>query len=270
MNSYFFIPVTKLHKLNSLNTESIDHVIIDLEDSVKASERHDLVQDLYIHKNAKNHYLRVPIVSSKNELDLSLIESFVIKGFTKFVLPKLNSKKQLDDFLSYLNFNTLDLILLIESPRLYLELQASIMSYVNCFKGLSLGSHDFISILGSKYNESNIFYLRQTVLIMARSLNIEAIDVASMDLQANDEFKNELKVGFEMGFDAKYIIHPNQLETLLDYRFYTKEDYEKASAIINEVELKGGKEEFDPFVFKGQVIEQPHINAAQKVLKFYK
>lgn len=272
MDSYFFIPASKLKKLQELRKLNIKEFIIDFEDSIKASQRNIFFLELKILGNSKEFYIRVPLHSLKNanELDLTLISGFIEQGYKKFVFPKISSTNQFEKVLNTLNIPDLEIILLVETPRLYFELQSSILKYKKNLTGIGLGSHDFISIVGGKYTLKNLEVVRQNILYLAKYCNITSIDIASMNVDDKDSFKEEVLDGFNKGYEAKFIIHPKQFEIINEIQFYSEQEYIQALKIEEILSKLENKKEFNPIVFDGKIIEQPHINRAKQILKKYK
>lgn len=272
MESYFFVPATKLNKISNLTKLNISEFIIDFEDAIKASERELLFQDLNNINKTKECFIRVPLheLSFEENLDLDFLKKFINKGYKKFVLPKIKNLKELDVILKQFKSEDLKYILLIETPRTYLEFLNSFNKYGNKLFGIGLGSHDFMSIVGGKHILQNLETIRQNILFIARALNIVPIDIASMELKNDEAFKQEVIDGFNKGFDAKFIIHPKQYEIINNTNFYTEEEYNLAIKIKEELLKLKNKKEFNPIVIEGKIIEQPHIQRAEKIIKNYK
>lgn len=272
MESYFFVPASKINKIQDLSKLKIKEYIIDFEDAIKASQRNSFFSELNNLENSKNFYLRVPLhsLNHADKLDLKFISKFIEQGFTKFVFPKISSINQLEQVFTTFETKNLEIILLVETPRLYLELQSTIFNYQNILTGIGLGSHDFMSIVGGKHTLKNLEVLRQNILYLAKSCNILSIDIASMDINDEELFENEVTDGFNKGYDAKFIIHPKQLQIINNIHFYTEEEYIQALKIDEELSKLENKKEFNPIILDGKIIEQPHINRAKQILKNYK
>lgn len=269
MESYFFIPGSKLNKLHELHKLKIKKFIIDFEDAIKASERNKFFLELINLSNSKEFYLRVPLhcLRKEDELDLSFISKFIDLGYTKFVFPKIASIDQFDQVLKTFKAASLEIILLVETPRLYLELQSTILKYQKNLTGIGLGSHDFMSIVGGKHTLKNLEVVRQNILYLAKSCNITSIDIASMNITDKESFKEEVLDGYNKGYKAKFIIHPKQLRIVNNMQFYSEEEYTQAKKILEEVSKLEDKNEFNPIVIDGKVIEKAHINKAKQILK---
>mgnify|MGYP001441727829 CR=1 FL=1 len=269
MESYFFVPASKLNKLQGLRKLKIKEFIIDFEDAIKASQRNSFFLELNNVEKSKEFYLRVPLHSLKHtdKLDLKLISKFIEQGYTKFVFPKISSTDQLGQVLKTLKTAALEIILLVETPRLYLELQSTIFNYQKNLTGIGLGSHDFMSMVGGEHTLKNLEVIRQNILYLAKSCNITSIDIASMDINDEEAFNIEVIDGFNKGYEAKFIIHPKQFNIMNRIQFYSEEEYIQALKIEEELSKLENKKEFAPIVLDGKIIEQAHINRAKNILK---
>jgi len=272
MYSFFFIPSTKVHKLRDLRNLGISEFVIDFEDAIKASERENLVNTLSKDNDLLDCYLRLPVYDeSETVVSIKFLIPFLEAGFKKFVIPKLNSRDDLDILISQTNSYNISIVILIETPRLYLELLSGVSNYKSCIEGIALGSHDFMSVVGGTHTLNNLEILRQNILYMARAIDSIAIDIASMELNNLENFGIELIDGFNKGFDAKFLIHPKQFKVFNEHQFYTEAEYLRALKIVSYLkEVNGINEEFNPIVVDGQIIERPHIERALKIVSTYK
>jgi citrate lyase beta subunit len=99
-------------------------------------------------------------------------------------------------------------ILLIEHPKALVELEDILKNYSKCIHGIGLGSHDLSIEVGMINDIDIIRSIRINIMILAKAYNIEAIDVASMNISEKESFENEVKDGFKCGYRSKFLIHP--------------------------------------------------------------
>jgi citrate lyase beta subunit len=271
MDSYFFVPGNRLHKINEILKGYSSHIVIDMEDSVKESARNSILEQLEINSDFHNHFIRIPLYNTSDEnLDPSILKKLLELGYTNFIFPKLQSLKDFENLRFIFEKTKVGIIILIENTRLFLEMKALLDKYSSYIVGIGIGSHDFMSEVGGEHTLLNLEYPRQHILYLARMANIKAIDIASMELNSAKVLENEIKDGFQKGYDAKFFIHPWQLEILNKIRFYSREDYDWAVTIQKELNRAGNSKEFSPIIFEGQIIERPHLERVMKILKFYK
>lgn len=271
MDSFFFIPGSKLSNLDMILSLQVSEIIIDLEDALRESERLSILDELKNHKKYGDHYLRVPFTAaSANEFNTELYRRLLHLGYRKFVFPKLASREDFQKIIDAGSAEDLRIILLVETPRLFLEAKELLLNHKDLISGVGLGSHDFMSVVGGVHELENLYYLRQHILYLARMINTVPIDIASMELNSKTALAAEITDGFRKGYEAKFFIHPWQLEVLREINFYSREEYQWALSILRELDKAGKKEEFQPVVINGQVIEKPHLDRVHKIVKYYR
>lgn len=267
MIPYFFVPADKIRKIPEIKQKGISTIVIDLEDAVKSSLTGQLAQDV-IQKVDKESFVRLPLYNLETgNLDTALLSRFVVSGFKNFIFPKLNTTKELENLLSLLPHKDFKIIVLIETPKFYLDIQKNIFDFEGRLFGLGLGSHDFMAHLGAKHTLKNLEQLRNTVIYMASACSMEAIDIASMELNDMDSFKNEVLDGFDKGYTAKFLIHPKQWEVLKSIHYYTQEEVAKAHKILERLQDVGTADEFNALIIDGEIIEKPHIDRAKRIVE---
>lgn len=269
MKSYFFVPGSRLHKISEMHTLSISEIIIDLEDAIKFSERKQILEELKSKGSYKNFYIRIPLYNENEKLEISFLEELYVSGFRKFVFPKIQKASDFDILINGKEYSDIEIILLVETARFFLEVKDVFFKYGNIFSGIGLGSHDFMSEVGGDHDLKNLEYVRLHILYLARMINIEAIDIASMELKDKAAYKDEILDGFRKGYDAKFFIHPWQINTFKSISLYSENELVWAKKIKNELVKVGGKNEFNPIVVDGQIIERPHLAKAEKIIKYY-
>lgn len=267
MRSYFFIPGTLYKNIALIRSQGVDEIIIDLEDAVRTSEREAILQQMLDSSESRDYWVRVPLRTSfEQDVEPGTFHYLLEKGFRKFILPKLRSAAELDQLTSHPLAKGKAYILLIEHPRLLLELYDKVLEKNNNIQGIGLGSHDMASWIGAKHTLKNLEYPRGKVLYLAKAFEIEAIDIASMELQDQAQFEEELRDGIEKGYDAKFLIHPWQLKLFNNLNYYTQEEVQWAEKVVEAYNQVKGKDEFAPIVIDNEVIERPHIKRALKIM----
>lgn len=267
MRSYFFIPATKYENITLIQQQGVDEIIIDLEDAVRHSERKEAIQQLLQAAESRDCWVRVPLRESfDQELSADMFHYLLENGFTKFVLPKLIAAAELDHLMLNPAAAEKKYILLIEHPGMLAELYNKVLSRSTAIRGVALGSHDMASWIGARHTLKNLEYPRQKVLYEAKAAGVEAIDIASMELKNQAWFEEELKDGMEKGYDAKFLIHPWQLQLFNNLNYYTPEEFLWAEKVVEAYNQVKGHEEFAPIVINNEVIERPHIRRALKII----
>lgn len=270
MKQYFFMPATKLNKLKATIDLEVDLLIIDLEDSVLKSDREMLINEICSKKELYiNYWFRIPLRNSyDSDLNVRLLEQFLNAGYRKIVIPKIIDFLEFKIVFSVISrYEELEIILLIEHPKLLLQLNKILeLDMKNIIVGLGLGSHDLMSFISAKHEEKRLYFARMQCLYNSKAYGRTSIDIASMNVDNDIEFKAEVINGINDGFDAKFVIHPKQskwLKECLD----NDDEVKWAQKILNILPKNTVASEIEPFIFEGKIIEKPHIEKAKKILR---
>ncbi len=269
MESYFFVPGTRLHKLKKIENLKVSQIIIDLEDSVKFSERERVIDEIKASSDYKNLYIRVPLYNELDRLDKSIFLDLYNHGFNRFVFPKIKRSLDFESLMDEKESEDLDIILLVETIRFFFEIKDVLLENKRNISGIGVGSHDFIAEVGGVHNLKNLEYVRLRTLYLARMINCSAIDIASMELNSASNLRREILDGFEKGYNAKFFIHPWQIEVKNEILFYSEEDLRWATRIREKLAKANNSKEFAPIVIDGQIIERPHLNRVEKIIRYY-
>ena len=197
-----------------------------------------------------------------NTLKNDMFTYLVNLGVNKFVIPKFKTLKELQLIEKIIPKNSkLSFVLLIENPNSLFSLQNILLKTKLKVTGLGFGSHDYCNEIGMKHDIELLYYPRFLIAGLAKAFNITSIDIASMEIDNEKVFLDEIKSSYSYGFDAKFIIHPKQLKLL---KYTDEKEINKAKEIINIYNMKG-----KPPVFKynGKAIEPPHIKYYINLIK---
>lgn len=269
MESFFFVPGSRLHKIPEIQKLNVSQIIIDLEDAVKYSERQQILEQLISNSDFKNFYIRIPLYTHSEIIDTAIFDVLYENGFRKFIFPKVQKATDFDLIISEKKDVNLEIILLVETTRFFLEVKEILLKYDKIFTGIGIGSHDFMAEVGGLHTLSNLEYVRLQILYLARMINVKAIDIASMELQSAETLIEEIVDGLNKGYDAKFFIHPWQINVKQNVNLYTENDLIWARKVKEALNLVGNSGEFNPVVIDGQIIERPHLNKAEKIIQYY-
>ena len=164
--------------------------------------------------NEKSFYVRLPVFKNL-ELSVSIINRLYPK-FLRFFLPKIDDANILHELSSTLKkiipIEKQHFIIAIESPKGLINLNNILTKNRNIIYGIAFGSLDYCREMNAKNEEENYSFARQHVLNYAKAYDLLSIDIASTNLQNEGDFKMECLKGFHLGFDAKPLLHPWQLQ----------------------------------------------------------
>jgi len=269
MKSYFFIPASRLHKVEDVKKSQPDTIIIDFEDAILNTEIDVFSKEISILPNKESYWYRIPVRNNfEEDLNLDYIKKFKDIGVEFMVLPKLKSALELIQICH--SFPNIKFILLIEHPRLLLEAHDAFMKHpdlLNSLIGIGMGSHDLMTFLNAKHTSKQLDYPRKKVLYLAKAYDLLAIDIASMNIFEKKDFVEEVRYGIDNGYDGKFLIHPNQLLWLQEDLKTNTYLLEWAHNVISHLPENYNGESIAPFILNNEVIEKPHALRALEIIK---
>lgn len=266
---YFFVPATKLEKLRLLLQDNDMEVIVDFEDAIAGVDIEPILQLKPPDVNWSNLWCRIPLRLDLDAVVPTFVNVLTDWGIRKWVLPKLTNISDFEKILAQMPSGQ-QYIVLIETPRLYVELQDLLCRYSAEIAAIGLGSQDFMISIGAEHNHENLKPARFQIKVLAEAYNIAAIDIASMNISSKAAFLDELSQGQSLGYKFKFLLHPLQLEW---YESFRKEEIFKELAWADKILSTGGgalNGEIEAFQLDGIIIEKPHLNKAIEIIKKYR
>lgn len=266
MRSFFFIPANKKKFIEKIDSIEATDLIFDLEDALFNTSIEEALNNLMQITIKENYWIRISLENFENNSS-ELLKSLINKGFFRFVLPKIEYLTQVDDFVKFSNKfteNNIKIIVLIESPLGLLN-SSEIVTHPS-IKGFGLGSHDYCKMMGMKHTLSNINWARMSLLNISKAYKLLSIDIASMNINNDEEFINECLDGKDKGFEGKFLIHPFQLKLFKKSWKFSDKEIEFALKVKAYINALGGLENFTIANIDGTVVEKPHINRINTIL----
>jgi len=251
-----------LGKIEELNA---DYFVIDLEESVADNNKFIALENLRELEINQNTFVRIPFQEkayTKEQLN------WVISKFGgRIVIPKLKSADDINSILSaYALPSPMQLILLVENPQCFLNLQDIIKDHVKHIKAIGFGSHDFSSAMGLKHNLDYLSFYRNQLILVAKAFGIEYIDGVDMNIRDLSHFEEECMYAFHVGADGKFLIHPGQLESMYEIEYLSEKEIDEMSQVHNKVSSINARD-IDGLEFNGKVYEKPHLVRIEKYMK---
>jgi citrate lyase beta subunit len=269
LKTYFFIPATRKKFIDKIPFLNANEFVFDLEDAIAENQIENAFSNLEQVEDRERFIVRPRLFSSSGKLKNKTLERLIDMGFKRFFIPKANTQEMLDDLLNvfqYYEIDDLEWYFLIESPTALMQVKEMALSGKYPFKAICLGSQDYAANMGMSYSLDTISWARHYVLNVAKACNIEAIDMASMVLKDRPLFERECHEAFNMGYDAKLIVHPAQLDVVHELTYYSKEEIALAKEISQKVNLDELKD-FSVVIIDGLLYEKPHIARIKRILK---
>jgi citrate lyase subunit beta/citryl-CoA lyase len=191
-------------------------------------------------------------------------------GAAAVVIPKVGSVAYVDEVSALLDAAgapaAMSIWAMIETPTAIFDVRA-IAAHPRV-SVLVMGTNDLArevrSSLGAAGRHPLLPHLA-TALLGAREAGKVVLDGVYNDVKNLDGFRVECVQGFEMGFDGKTLIHPDQVPVCNEVWAPTEADVENARGLIAAFEA-GIAEGKGVVTHNGRMIENLHVANAQRLL----
>jgi citrate lyase subunit beta / citryl-CoA lyase len=282
MNQYFrprrsmlYVPGCNTHYLERARTLHADSVILDLGDPVlvecKVQSRENVVQ--YV---TEGGYGSREVVIRVNDIDSQWgpddIKAAAKTNADAILFPNIESREDVLTALSLLDAaggSHLPIMVMIESPIAVLNAKeiASASDRIVC---IVMATSDLISQLHAQvtHERSAILTSLSLVVLAARAYGRAVVDGITSDFKNMHSFEYACRLGRDMGFDGKSLVHPAQLAYSNDA--YTPKGTELAHARDIIVALKAANAAGQgTVVVNDKFVEHHHVRAAERLLKLH-
>ena len=241
--SLLAVPASSEKMIEKSKGLACDQILFDLEDSVapseKASARANLIK-LFSSKPAfRARYISVRVNAINTNYfkdDLAALAQISADALFSIVLPKVEKASEID-LLGGAHLIDAQ----IESAAGLANLE-SIAAHPRCLS-LSYGPLDFAADLGAALDdlsESDLkeftLYPLMKILVAARANGKLAFDGPEVDIRNLDKFTQGATRVRALGFDGKWVIHPDQIELCNEIFTPSDSEYQSASVLIAKYE----------------------------------
>lgn len=280
MNQYFlprrsmlYVPGCNTHYLERARTLHADSVILDLGDPIliecKIQSRENVVR--FVNEGG---YGSREVVVRVNDLDSEWgaddIKAIAVTNVDAVLFPNIESREDVLAAISVLDAaggGHLPIMVMIESPIAVLNAKeiASASDRIVC---IVMATSDLISQLHARvtHERSAILTSLSLVILAARAYGRAVVDGITSDFKNMHSFEYACRLGRDMGFDGKSLVHPAQLPYSNDA--YTPKAAEVASAREIIAALKAANEAGQgTVVVSDKLVEHHHVKAAERLLK---
>ena len=284
MRSLLFVPGDSAKKLGKGLTSGADALIVDLEDSVAASEKAKarriaagFIRELRAEKQRPRLIVRV------NALDSGLTDDDVAAVMAAapdaIMLPKatggadvqqLGAKLAVAEARNNLPDGVTTIIPIATETA---EAIFGLGSYRHCsarLDGLTWGAEDLSADLGSEANRYANGHLtgpyrlaRDLMLFAAGAARVQAIDTVYVDFRNDAGLRAECEEAQRDGFTAKMAIHPAQVPVINDVFTPDEKTVARARRIVEAFAQNPG---MGVVGMDGEMVDKPHLVRAERVL----
>ncbi len=272
--SVLYMPAANERALEKAKTIPADAIIFDLEDA-GAADAKDTARLAAVAAAGSGEYGDRELTIRCNGLDTPWgsadLAAAASSGASAVVIPKVGSTAYLDEISNDLDAagapSDMHIWAMIETPSAILDCRAiAAHPRVNV---LVMGTNDLYRELNATMmaDRHPVLPHLATALLAAREAGKMILDGVYNDVRDPDGFAVEARVGFEMGFDGKTLIHPSQVDPTNEIWSPSEEEVEHARKVIaafDEAQAAGK----GVVTVDGKMIENLHVAMAQRTLAF--
>ncbi|MFB5610841.1 MAG: HpcH/HpaI aldolase/citrate lyase family protein [Nitrosopumilaceae archaeon] len=278
--SLIFVPGNNPRFLEKAKSLPADIVCFDLEDSVPEKEKKKARNLIKKALNERKKYS--PSVYARTNSPLSGkipadLQEIVQKGIDGIVIPKVNNSKELkkiEKAISNLEkkrkLRPIEIMPSIESAEGVVNAY-DIASSSKRVSALVFGVFDLLDNMGIEYTKQpeGAKYARAKIPIDARAAGVLALDAIWQDIKDEKGLKNDCKIGKELGYSGKTIIHPDQISITHKSFHPNKTEIEWAKKVCT-VYLNSSKTGKGATTVEGKMIDEVHYKRAKALLELAK
>jgi citrate lyase subunit beta/citryl-CoA lyase len=244
-----YTPGNNYRMIEKLPTLAADVMVLDLEDTVPLAEKETarfMVRDSIPNVAKSGAYVYSRINDWRTGLTEGDVEAIVVDGLDGVVLSKTEGRDdviRLDNKLTQLEKErglkqgTVAIQCLIETAKgVVLAYEAAIAS--KRVNSLVFGAVDFTRDMRITLTSegSEILVSRSWTAVVARAAGCIAIDPPYPAYRDAEGFAKNSRIGRQLGFEGRMLIHPSQIEPTNEIYAPTKEQTEYAREVVKVFE----------------------------------
>lgn len=253
-----FVPADRPERFEKALQAGAEAIIIDLEDAVAAPAKvaaRDALAHFITRPDPKVAvYLRVNGISTPwHEEDVRVAAGLPIAGI---VLPKAESASEITGLRARLATNQ-RLLAIIESAKGL----AAVEEVAQAADRLAFGSVDFSADLRCAHEREPLLYARHRIVHAASLADRPSpIDGVTLAIRDADAVEDDARYAIRMGFGAKLLIHPAQIEPAKRGLAPDDEEFERARKIVANAK-DGAARAID-----GVMVDAPVLERARQIV----
>jgi citrate lyase subunit beta / citryl-CoA lyase len=273
-----FVPGTRPERVAKAAAMPVDGVILDLEDAVppaqKVQAREWVVASLRrVDFGTRERIVRVNAAGTpEHTADLAAV---VPAGPDALLLPKLTDAAgvaHLDAEVTRLELasgrspGAIRFHLLIETVAAVVGLETLARTVARA-AALFYGAGDLARETRARLvpDRRTELYTMSRVVLVARATGLDAIDSPCFDLEQPDRLEMHTRIGADLGFDGKALIHPSQIEVANRCFTPTPEAVAEARRVLVAYEEAEGAGR-GALTVGGQFVDAVHVHLARETL----
>jgi citrate lyase subunit beta/citryl-CoA lyase len=272
------VPGIRKNMIEKARSLPADVLVLDLEDSVPTAEKakaRAIVADSLDGMALKGQKVFVRINTLSSSYGQQDLEAVITTGIDGISQPKPSSGdevRQVEAIIERLEGERgikqghIKLIPWIETAKGLLN-AFDIASASPRVVGVSLGAEDLALDTGMERTEEGgeLLIPRTMVVIAAKAAEVIAIDTPYNNFRDEEGLIKEASFARSLGFEGKFLVHPNQIEPVNQVFCPTPEEVTQARRIV-EAFATAEAQGFATTSLDGKMIDTPQARKAQRLL----
>jgi citrate lyase subunit beta / citryl-CoA lyase len=115
------------------------------------------------------------------------------------------------------------------------------------------------------YPGDHLNYVYSRLVVAARAAGIQAIDGPYAAVDDDDGLRVRARLARALGMDGKWTIHPRQIATVNSVFTPTREEFDRAAALLEAYEQASGLEGRGAAMFDGEMIDEANRKMAERI-----
>ena len=275
--SLIFVPGNNSRFLEKAKNLEADIVCFDLEDSVPDDQKTNARKLIKSALKSRKEYHSSVFVRTNSPLSGRIpddLKEVVQKGIDGIVIPKVNNTKELakiERILSKLEkthkLKPLQIIPSIESAEGVVNTY-NIASFGKRVSAVVFGVFDLLNDLGVEYTKQpeGAVYSRGKIPVDARAAGVAAIDAIWQDVKDTKGLENDCKIGKNLGYTGKSIIHPDHI-SIVHKLFHPNKNELLWAEKVCKTYLESTKKGKGATTVDGKMIDEVHYKQAKALLE---
>ena len=273
-----YMPGDDRHKIEQALTLGVDCICMDMEDGVALNRKADArrgiaaaLRELDFGRSEKLARINAPGSGLESE-DIQAVLPFRPDGV---VLPKVETQEQIQWASGKIEaaelaygwpVRSIRLLVEVETPKAFLNLKD--LASQPRLEALIFGDVDYAASIGATRTPGaeELLFARSALVMVCAAYTLQAIDMVSTDFKDLETLRQEARLGAQLGFAGKQIIHPNQVAPVQEAFTPDEAASESARRLVEAFELHQARGS-GAFALDGRMIDIALVKAAQRVLE---
>lgn len=276
--SLLFVPGDSRRMIEKAATLAVDSIILDLEDGVTL-ERKNVAEEVVVDAlktidfGGRERIVRLDADRERADLEVDDIAHLRPDAFLVPKVETLHNLKRVGMVLSEVEHElklpngTFRLWAMIETALGLMNL-GDICKAPSRLDALIFGGEDYVASVGGQRTRegSEVLYARSMVVAAAAAYELDAIDCVYVDYQDAEGFAADCRLGRQLGFVGKTIIHPAQVDACNEHFTPSRDEVAWAQEVVDGME-RAQREGKGAITVRGAMVDKPVLRSARQILR---